>query len=215
MGVKQVFSLLTPKDRIFYTLFDAASSNLKRIGILLVQFIHEQDLQKREEIFFQIEEVEHNNDNVTHDLFKALGNNFITPFSREDIHTLATALDDVVDYVFATARNIHIHQMVVTEVGFSALAEIVQKSTEGIYTVTTELRKMRNPRMLIESLQKVNQLDSHAENIFDDAIQNLFLSQNDFKSLILKREILNLLEQTTDCTKIVARTLKMMVIKTA
>ncbi|HEY0354735.1 MAG TPA: DUF47 family protein, partial [Flavisolibacter sp.] len=103
--------LLAPKNKIFYELFEKSADNVKQMGQLLTQVIGEPDFDKRQGIISQMEDVEHANDELTHLLFTELGRNFITPFDREDIHYLASALDDVADYNFATAKKINFYRV--------------------------------------------------------------------------------------------------------
>ena len=97
--------LLAPKNKVFYELFEKSADNVKQMGQLLTQVIGEPDFDKRQGLISQMENVEHDNDELTHLLFTELGRNFITPFDREDIHYLASALDDIADYIFATAKK--------------------------------------------------------------------------------------------------------------
>src|SRR3982751_6037196 len=95
--------LLAPKNKVFYELFEKSADNVKQMGLLLSQAVREADFDRRQNLITKMEDVEHANDELTHNLFTELGRNFITPFDREDIHYLASALDDVADFVFASA----------------------------------------------------------------------------------------------------------------
>ena len=90
-----ILKFFLPKDKIFYTLFENASANLESLAEKLVVVVNEFDFNKRGEIIKQMEELESQNNVLTHTIFVELGKNFITPFDREDIHSLATALDDI------------------------------------------------------------------------------------------------------------------------
>ena len=103
-------SYFLPKDKVFYTLFEDASNNLQTIAEKLVQVVHESDYNKREEIIQEMRDIEHQNDEITHTIFVELGRNFITPFDREDIHSLASALDDVADFIYAAGKKINFYK---------------------------------------------------------------------------------------------------------
>lgn len=100
-----VLKFFLPKDKKFYNLFEQASQNLEAIAGKLVLCVNESDFNKRAVIIKEMEDLEHQNDDVTHEIFLELGRNFITPFDREDIHSLASALDDVADFIFAAAKK--------------------------------------------------------------------------------------------------------------
>ena len=93
MAANSFFKMFLPKDRIFYTLFESVADTVHKMGNTLQEMVYEADEDKRASILAQIENMEHKNDDMTHNIFTELGRNFITPFDREDIHQLATALD--------------------------------------------------------------------------------------------------------------------------
>jgi uncharacterized protein Yka (UPF0111/DUF47 family) len=80
--------IFLPKDRVFYSLFEQVADKVTLMGKLLQEFVYETDEDKRLALSKQIEDLEHQNDELTHQIFQELGRNFITPFDREDIHYL-------------------------------------------------------------------------------------------------------------------------------
>ncbi len=103
--------IFMPKDRIFYSLFEEVAAGVTRMGRLLKNVVSEPDIDKRAALVSQVEEQEHVNDDLTHKVFTELGRNFITPFDREDIHYLASALDDICDYIYSTAKKINFYKV--------------------------------------------------------------------------------------------------------
>src|SRR5450432_1703151 len=106
MALKDMMKIFMPKDRIFYSLFEEVADGVTKMGRLLKNVVSEPDIDKRASLVSQVEEQEHLNDDLTHRVFTELGRNFITPFDREDIHTLASALDDICDYISSTAKKL-------------------------------------------------------------------------------------------------------------
>ena len=105
MGLNSIMKIFMPKDRIFYSLFEDVAETVSKMGKTLKQIVTQPDFDKRAVLISQIEDLEHVNDDLTHKIFTELGRNFITPFDREDIHYLASALDDICDYIFASAKK--------------------------------------------------------------------------------------------------------------
>ncbi|WP_431212207.1 DUF47 domain-containing protein [Puia sp. P3] len=105
MGFNSILQLFTPKDRVFYSLFEEVADSVGKMGKLMKEFAAESDADKRTSILSRMEDQEHINDDLTHRIFTELGRNFITPFDREDIHYLASALDDICDYIYATGKR--------------------------------------------------------------------------------------------------------------
>jgi uncharacterized protein Yka (UPF0111/DUF47 family) len=207
--------LLAPKNKIFYELFEKSADNVKQMGYLLSQVIGEPDFDKRQGIISQMEDVEHANDELTHLLFTELGRNFITPFDREDIHYLASALDDVADYIFATAKKINFYRVNPNDIGMQKLTEIIVQSCNEVRKAVGELRNMKNMRLITESLVKINSLENEADDIFDMSIERLFATEPDAKEVIKKREIYQVMETATDKCEDAANVIESIIVKYA
>ena len=207
--------LLAPKNKIFYELFEKSADNVKQMGQLLTQVIGEPDFDKRQGIISQMEDVEHANDELTHLLFTELGRNFITPFDREDIHYLASALDDIADYIFATSKKINFYRVNPNDIGMQKLSEIILQSCIEVRKAVGELRNMKNMRLITESLVKINSLENEADDIFDMSIERLFAIEPDAKEVIKKREIYQVMEIVTDKCEDAANVIESIIIKYA
>ncbi len=207
--------LLAPKNKIFYELFEKSADNVKQMGQLLTQVIGEPDFDKRQGIISLMEDVEHQNDELTHLLFTELGRNFITPFDREDIHYLASALDDVADYIFATAKKINFYRVNPNDIGMQKLSEIILQSCVEVRKAVGELRNMKNMRLITESLVKINSLENEADDIFDMSIERLFAIEPDAKEVIKKREIYQVMETATDKCEDAANVIESIIVKYA
>jgi len=207
--------LLAPKNKIFYELFEKSADNVKQMGYLLTQVISEPDFDKRQSIISQMEDVEHANDELTHLLFTELGRNFITPFDREDIHYLASALDDVADYIYSTAKKINFYRVNPNDIGIHKLAEIILQSCNEVRKAVGELRNMKNMRLITESLVKINSLENEADDIFDMSIERLFATEPDAKEVIKKREIYQVMETATDKCEDAANVIESIIVKYA
>ncbi len=207
--------LLAPKNKIFYELFEKSADNVKQMGQLLTQVIGEPDFDKRQGIISQMEDVEHANDELTHLLFTELGRNFITPFDREDIHYLASALDDIADYIFATSKKINFYRVNPNDIGMQKLSEIILQSCIEVRKAVGELRNMKNMRLITESLVKINSLENEADDIFDMSIERLFAIEPDAKEVIKKREIYQVMETATDKCEDAANVIESIIVKYA
>lgn len=207
--------LLAPKNKIFYELFEKSADNVKQMGQLLAQVIGEPDFDKRQGLITQMENVEHDNDELTHLLFTELGRNFITPFDREDIHYLASSLDDIADYIFATSKKINFYRVNPNDIGMQKLSEIILQSCNEVRKAVGELRDMKNMRVITESLVKINSLENEADDIFDMSIERLFATEADAKEVIKKREIYQVMETATDKCEDAANVIESIIVKYA
>src|SRR4051794_13319249 len=179
--------IFMPKDRVFYSLFEEVAATVAQMGRLMKDVVAEPDFDQRAALIAKMEDLEHINDDFTHRIFTELGRNFITPFDREDIHYLASALDDIADYIFASAKKINFYKVNPNDIGLHKLAEIVVQSTNEVRKAVGELRNMKNMRLITDSLVKINSLENEADDIFDMSIERLFATEPDAKEVIKKR----------------------------
>ncbi len=204
-----------PKDRIFYQLFEEVSVTSLEMSVLLKKMVNEREFDVRAEILRQIEDLEHKNDDLTHKIFTELSRNFITPFDREDIHYLATAMDDVADYIFASAKKINFYRVDPQHESFSKMAELIVQGCENIKTAVTGLKDMKNMRQITDALVRINSIENQADDVFDYSIERLFATENDAKEVIKKREIYQVMEIATDKCEDAANVIESIIVKYA
>ncbi len=211
-----ILKFFLPKDKVFYTLFESASANLESLAVKLVEVVNESDYNKRATIVKQMEDLEHENDKLTHTIFVELGKNFITPFDREDIHSLATALDDIADYIYATAKKLNFYKVEPTsDQGIIKMADAIKESVLSVNRAVLELRNLKNINKVVECVIKINGIENQVDDIFDLSIENLFENETDIKLLIKKREIYQNLEKVTDKCEDAGNVMESIVVKYA
>jgi len=207
--------LFLPKDRIFYQLFEEVSVTSLEMAILLKKMVNQREFDGREEILRQIEDLEHKNDDLTHKIFTELSRNFITPFDREDIHYLASAMDDVADYIFASAKKINFYRVDPQHENFNKMADLIVSGCEAIKTAVIELKDMKNMRKITDALVRVNSIENQADDVFDMSIERLFATEADAKEVIKKREIYQVMEIATDKCEDAANVIESIIVKYA
>ncbi|MCO5234834.1 MAG: DUF47 family protein [Chitinophagaceae bacterium] len=213
--INSIMRIFLPKDRIFYQLFEDVAVQVLEMAKKLKDTVYEPDFNRRAEIANQIEELEHVNDDLTHKIFTELGRNFITPFDREDIHYLASALDDIADYIFASSKKIKFYRVNPNDPGMQKFAELIVEACEHVKVAVHELRDMKNLRKITESLVKINSIENQADDIFDMSIEHLFATESDAKEVIKKREIFQAMEITTDKCEDAANVIESIIVKYA
>lgn len=207
--------IFTPKDRVFYSLFEEVADNVAKMGKTLKEVVSEPNFDKRAAIIARVEDLEHVNDDLTHKIFTELGRNFITPFDREDIHYLASALDDICDYIFGSAKKINFYKINPNDAGIQKMAELIDQSCIQICIAVKELRNMRNMRQMTDALVKINSIENQADDIFDLSIDRLFETEPDAKEVIKKREIYQVMEIVTDKCEDAANVIESIIVKYA
>lgn len=212
-SLNPILQYFVPKDRKFYPLFEQASANMLAISNVLVEVMVAPTYEKRISLIRQIEKLEHAGDDITHSIFQEVSKTFITPFDREDIQRLASVMDDVVDYVHGSAKRIELYKVDPIHPSMIKLSELIQKCAEELNNAIGSLRNMRNIVKIKEALVRVNSLENHADDIFDNAVARLFEDEKDAIQIIKIKEVLTALETATDKCEDVANVLESVIIK--
>ena len=215
MALNSFLKIFIPQSKVFYELFEKVANNVAKMGVLLRQVIEEPDFDKRASLILQIEDLEHANDELTHNLFTELGRNFITPFDREDIHYLATSLDDIADYIYAAGKKINFYRINPNDMGMQKFAELIEQGAAQVRIAVIELRNMKNMRTITEALVKINSIENQADDVFDMSIEKLFANESDAKEVIKKREIYQVMEIVTDKCEDASNVIESILIKYA
>lgn len=213
--MNSIFSFFTPKDKKFQPLFEQAGSNVLKIAEALLVVVTTNDMEKRKEAIKEVERLEHVGDDITHTIFIELSKNFITPFDREDIHTLASAIDDIADYIHASAGNIELYH--VTNIGDAMikLAELLVEMCSDLEKAIKELRSFKNIRVIADACVRINSAENQADYVCNLAIARLFEFETNAIELIKQKEILQTLEIATDKCEDAANVLESILVKNA
>ncbi len=215
MALQSFLKIFMPKNRIFYELFEKVAYNIEIMGTVLKAVVAEPDFDKRAALITKLEDLEHANDELTHNLFTELGRNFITPFDREDIHYLATSLDDIADYIYAAGKKINFYRVNPNDTGMQKFAELIEQGAAQVKIAVVELRDMKNMRNITEALVKINSIENQADDVFDFSIEKLFATEPDAKEVIKKREIYQVMEIVTDKCEDASNVIESIIIKYA
>ena len=214
-GLNSIFKIFLPKDRVFFQLFENVAQELVKMGEKLKEMVNEPDFDKRAKLVNELEDMEHVNDDLTHNIFTELGKNFITPFDREDIHYLASALDDIADYIYSSAKKINFYRVNPNDMGIQKMAELIAVGCVQVHKAVTELRNMKNMRQITDALVSINSIENQADDIFDMSIERLFATEPDAKEVIKKREIYQVMEIVTDKCEDAANVIESIIVKYA
>ena len=210
-----ILKFFLPKDKVFFQLFESVSETVVQMAEKLNELVHEKDFSKRTLLIKQIEDLEHVNDDNTHRIFTELGRNFITPFDREDIHYLATSLDDICDYIHSASKKINFYKVNPDNPTFHKFAELILNSCIEVRKAVIELRDMKNIRKITDAMVAINSVENQADDVFDLSIEQLFENEPDAKEVIKKREIYQVMEIVTDKCEDAANVIESIIIKYA
>lgn len=207
--------MFLPKDRVFYEVFENIVVNLNEMIILLKSALQEKDKEARNKLFKEIELGEEKNDEYTHQIFVELSSNFITPFDREDIHYLATALDDIADYMHASAKKMRTYDVDTADKYMIELCDINQKAINAVSDAVNKLRNMKNVSQIKKDCVLINSLENIADNVLDQAISDLFANNKDAITIIKLKDVYQDLEVISDKCEDASNVIESIIIKYA
>jgi predicted phosphate transport protein (TIGR00153 family) len=185
---------LTPQRQEFFDLFGRASSNAVDIARLLVE-LFDRFPEDGDELVDQIKEREHRGDELTHEVVTLINRTFVTPFDRDDIYRLATAVDDVCDFVHESAGNLHSYGVAEVRKLARDQADVILRSTIMLDEAMQRLEGFKDSkRQLIE----LRALEDEGDRILHEAIRELFHSDVDPLTVIRWKDIHEGLEEAVD-----------------
>jgi hypothetical protein len=199
---------LIPKEEKFFQDFVALADRIVFGAVLLEQMLASDPPQW--ETALQIREVEHECDSLTHDIISRLNRTFVTPIDREDIHKLATSLDDVMDAIDAAATVVRRYRISSLRYGARELASLVGQSAMQLRAAVEALEQKKDVQ---EHAIEINRLENAADDVLDHALARLFEEETNAITVMKWKEMFELLEQATDRCEDVADTLEGIVVK--
>ncbi len=214
MKIDRFIQILLPHDKKFYTLFEESTQLLLKASVRLKN-IAEADAVETRTLVKEIEDLEHQADEVTHKIFGELNATFVTPFDREDIHELASTLDDIMDNINGSASRFVLYGVNRKTPYMKQLMEIIQHSAQAVEKGVQYLSDFRNSEKLQAILREINSYENEADAVFEQAVADLFENEKDVREVIKLKEIYVGLETATDKCEDVANVLESILIKHA
>lgn len=207
-----IFQALLPKDRLFFPLFDQACANMVETARVLENAL-KSDSVTRIQSYETINLLEKQGDEITHAIMRETGNTFIVPFDREDIHSLAAAIDDVVDYIYGTSKRLDLYKVHTITPAMIRLTEIITLSAIELQSAVKEMRSLKNVRKVKAHLHTINTLENEADRIMNDTIAAMFRDETDAMTILKMKEVITFLENATDKCEEAAHVIDSVVIK--
>jgi uncharacterized protein len=197
-----------PREENFFVDFIAMADQL-RIGSRLLEEMLATDPPHADKAH-EIKEVEHKCDFLTHEIIQRLNKTFVTPIDREDIHSLARTLDDVMDAIDNAAALIPLYKIDRVRPGARELAKIISTSADAVRRALESLSKRSG---VLDHAVEINRLENEADRVHMRAVGQLFDEERDPVIIIKWKEILDLLEDATDRCEDVANLIENVVVK--
>ncbi|AWG26327.1 DUF47 domain-containing protein [Flavobacterium kingsejongi] len=212
MNLNSIFQFFVPKDKKFFPLFEEATANLVKLAETLHEAVNA-PLAEREILYKLIEELEQKGEDITHKTNLELSVNFITPFDREDIHSLASSIDGVANYIYGAASRMRLYQVDKITKSIRKLTEINLEACQLIQVAIVDLKSMNKIKSITAACARINKLENKSDNVYDRAVADLFENETDAKNIMKYKEVLSALESGMDKCKSVANVLESISVK--
>jgi hypothetical protein len=202
---------LLPKEDKYFDMFNSMASQVTESARLLQKLFS--DFDNRSAYADKIKEVEHSCDLLTHDIVKKLNQTFITPIDREDIHALASGLDDIVDEIEYTAKRVILYRV-------EQPTEHARKMTDVLVRIVASLEKAvnsleSNSEQVLKECVTIHGLENEGDTYHHDAIDELFAKEINPITLLKMKELYAKMERTIDRCEDVSNVLEAIVLKNA
>lgn len=193
---------IIPRDEQFFTMFDELTGHIVD-GAALLQLMLE-DGAPVQEIAEQLHECEHRGDETVHRAMGHLHRTFVTPLDRLDIHRLVTRLDDILDFTHAAGSRLALYRPRSLRPGAKELAATMTASVRGVQEMVALLRNLKKKDRILALTVEINTCENRADRQRREAVAALLEDESDPFEFIKWKEILDLMEQATDCCEDVA-----------
>lgn len=215
MGFANFIRSILPKENKYFELFTANVGNISSAAADLRKLLDAGSEAERKILISKIEDAEHRGDIITHDIFTDVSQTFITPIDREDIHALASMLDDILDFMEDTALRTVLYEVNTFPNDFRDLTDMLVKTVTNLAQVVPMLSNMKNVKEIHRLCEEINTCENAGDDIYHNAIARLFREQKDPIQLIKLKEIIGDIEEAIDRCEHVANLIESIVIKYA
>jgi uncharacterized protein len=204
------FSFL-PREGRFFVLFEESAKNAAEVARQFKDLMD--NWENVPEKVNNIIALEHKSDTVAHEIIALVHRTFVTPFDREDIALLAHSMDDIVDFIEATADTLLIYKIQCPTARAKELADIIFETTLEVERAISELRQKLNLKNILAHCVEINRLENKADTVYRAALAELFNDSRDIPYIIKWREIYEYMETATDRCEDVANVLEGVALK--
>jgi predicted phosphate transport protein (TIGR00153 family) len=206
------FSLI-PKDEKFFDILEEAADNIHKAAVAFHDLASNWSPTSPQ--FQHIRDLEHEGDRMTHELIDKLNRTFITPIDREDIHALASEIDDVIDVIQAITDRMQLYRIDKSSPFLIKMAEVVVKSTDAVGKAVKSLRDLSHTRRTLDFCIETNRLENEGDALLKEALGDLFSNPKDVLEVMKWKEIYEQTEFATDKCEDIANVIEGIVVKNA
>ncbi len=207
-----MFGIL-PKGKNFFELFDKQVALAVEAAGFFIKLCETGDFN--DDNIQKMRDIEHEGDIITHEIIDTLNRSFITPFDREDIHSLTSELDDVVDLIHAITTRMRLYHLTTANTDLMQFADIISQSTRALAKAINGLKDIKRPRPILDYCIEINRLENVGDQLRENSIGKLLDHEKDPVSIIKWKEIFEVAEIVLDKCEDVANIVESIIVKQA
>ena len=209
-----MFFNFLPKDFNFFDLFEKQASYAVDAAVYFKELVSKNN-PNSEESLKRMHDLEHQGDEVTHQILNNLNKTFITPFDREDIHSLAKEIDDIVDMLYTIVNRLKVYKIEKVDKNLVEFASVIEDSVRSVAIAVRGLRNMKNSKAASDACVEINRLENLGDSMRDEMLAELFEKPTDPISVIKWKEIYQDAETVLDICEDVAHVVQSILVKQA
>lgn len=199
MKADAIIKWFMPKEEQFQNLLAKDTQNLLASARLFAEIARCEKFEQRRVLIVQLKALEHEGDLITRQVFDALNSTFITPFDREDLRSIATDLDDILDSMESVAQYLVIFELSEAPEALRRFAEILAEMCQEIHQLTSLLWDMANEKRMQEGIVRISDLENQADDLYNTVLADLFRENGRPPLQVLKwKEVYQGLEDACD-----------------
>ena len=209
-SMRSIRGLIFPQEGIFFELLEKQSKSVLKGAVFLNDLISEFD-PKEKSSRKKMKEIEHEGDNIVHEIHTRLNSSFITPIDHEDISHLSTSYDDVLDYMYATVNYMFIYDIRRTDATMKEIVKLILESCKELDKAFKSMKKL-SQKEIAKHFISIHEMESQTDEIMSEAMAKLFRKRR-LSDVMKYKEIYEILEETTDKCEDVVDILRAIVLK--
>jgi predicted phosphate transport protein (TIGR00153 family) len=204
------FPKIVPREERFFDMFTELAGLSVEAATELTNLVN--DIKNAPRSARKLKDIEHRADDITHAIIDKLNRSFVTPIERGDVHALACALDEVIDYIEVAGHKISLYELDGVRQEVVVITELILAGTQNVEKAVRSLRRFPDVKPY---LLEINRLEEEADHICRNALANLLNSETDPVAIMKWKEIIEVLEGTTDRCEDVANIVDGVIVKNA
>lgn len=202
-----------PKEMKFFDAFDRAAAVINKAAAFFKETVRKGIFN--EAAVQSLHDIEHECDEIIHDIIEMLNRTFITPFDREDIHILAKETDEVVDLLYTTCKRLNLYKLNYINNDLIMFSELIEQSVAYLAKALTGLREIKNHEEIQKSCIEINRIENWGDHLRDAIVESLLSDNNDAIMVIKWKEIFESAETVLDVCEDVANIIENILVKNA